>query len=310
MPRREPGIGGTSESPPERRTPRPLDPEVAGELTDALGKQRGARLAERLAQASEALDRSGTRKPVEFAGAIMKEAPDVAAAHEVHGLASYRLGMFKPAVRSLEAAFDLHPDPSIMPVIADCYRALGRWSSVDRVWREIREMSPSQEVLAEGRIVAAGALADQGDLRGALAVMEPATKRTRPCGITTCVSTTCSGPVRPGRRSDRRPALVRHRCRARPRVRRCRATAPHARTLSRPVSSGPGTIAAMPSMQFRAGVVAVVTDASGQVMAFERGDLPGAWQLPQGGIDVGETPARRRGANCRGDRARTRRRSS
>jgi putative (di)nucleoside polyphosphate hydrolase len=44
----------------------------------------------------------------------------------------------------------------------------------------------------------------------------------------------------------------------------------------------------MPSMQFRAGVVAVVTNAGGQVMAFERSDVPGAWQLPQGGIDVGE----------------------
>ncbi len=44
----------------------------------------------------------------------------------------------------------------------------------------------------------------------------------------------------------------------------------------------------MPSMQFRAGVVAVVTDAHGRVMAFERTDVPGAWQLPQGGIDVGE----------------------
>ena len=170
---------GTPESAPKRRAPRPLDPEVAGELTDALGKQRGARLAERLAQASEALDRERYQEARRIAGAIAKEAPDVAAAHEVHGLASYRLGMFKPAVRSLEAAFDLHPDPSIMPVIADCYRALGRWSSVDRVWREIREMSPSQEVLAEGRIVAAGALADQGDLRGALAVMEPATKRAK-----------------------------------------------------------------------------------------------------------------------------------
>ena len=41
-------------------------------------------------------------------------------------------------------------------------------------------------------------------------------------------------------------------------------------------------------MQFRAGVVAVVTDGNGRVMAFERSDVPGAWQLPQGGIDVGE----------------------
>ena len=101
----------TAESPPKRRPPKPLDPEVAAELSDAVGKQRGERLAERLAQASEALDRERFQEARRIAGAIVKEAPDVAAAHEVHGLASYRLGMFKPAVRSLEAAFDLHPDP-------------------------------------------------------------------------------------------------------------------------------------------------------------------------------------------------------
>jgi len=44
------------------------------------------------------------------------------------------------------------------------------------------------------------------------------------------------------------------------------------------------------SSNFRAGVVAVVTNAAGEVMAFERSDVPGAWQLPQGGIDVGECP--------------------
>ena len=44
-------------------------------------------------------------------------------------------------------------------------------------------------------------------------------------------------------------------------------------------------------MQFRAGVVAVVTSSDGQVMAFERSDVPGAWQLPQGGINVGEDTA-------------------
>jgi len=46
----------------------------------------------------------------------------------------------------------------------------------------------------------------------------------------------------------------------------------------------------MASMHFRAGVVAVVTDSSGRVMAFERGDVPGQWQLPQGGIEPGEEP--------------------
>lgn len=45
----------------------------------------------------------------------------------------------------------------------------------------------------------------------------------------------------------------------------------------------------MGSMHFRANVVAVVTAGDGRVMAFERSDLPGEWQLPQGGIDEGES---------------------
>ncbi len=163
----------------KRREPKPLHPDVHAELIDSVGKQRGARLSERLAQASEALDRERFQEARRLAGAISKEAPGIATAHEVLGLACYRLGLFKPAVRSLEAAQDLRPDASMMPVIADCYRALGRWSSVERVWGEIKELSPSHEVIAEGRIVAAGALADQGDLRGAIAMMEPATRRTK-----------------------------------------------------------------------------------------------------------------------------------
>lgn len=46
----------------------------------------------------------------------------------------------------------------------------------------------------------------------------------------------------------------------------------------------------MASSSFRAGVVAVVTNSRGQLLAFERSDVSGAWQLPQGGIDVGEAP--------------------
>ncbi len=34
----------------------------------------------------------------------------------------------------------------------------------------------------------------------------------------------------------------------------------------------------------------MVTNAAGQLLAFERSDVPDAWQLPQGGIDVGERP--------------------
>jgi putative (di)nucleoside polyphosphate hydrolase len=44
----------------------------------------------------------------------------------------------------------------------------------------------------------------------------------------------------------------------------------------------------MTSRHFRAGVVAVVERSDGEVLAFERADAPGSWQLPQGGIEVGE----------------------
>jgi putative (di)nucleoside polyphosphate hydrolase len=46
----------------------------------------------------------------------------------------------------------------------------------------------------------------------------------------------------------------------------------------------------MPAETLRAGVVIVVRHPTDDlVMAFERLDVAGAWQLPQGGIDVGES---------------------
>ena len=41
---------------------------------------------------------------------------------------------------------------------------------------------------------------------------------------------------------------------------------------------------------FRAGVGIVVIDGDGRVLGLERSDVPGSWQLPQGGIDPGEEP--------------------
>ena len=41
---------------------------------------------------------------------------------------------------------------------------------------------------------------------------------------------------------------------------------------------------------FRAGTAAVIIDEKGLVLAFERSDIPGSWQLPQGGLHKGEEP--------------------
>lgn len=41
---------------------------------------------------------------------------------------------------------------------------------------------------------------------------------------------------------------------------------------------------------FRAGVGAVILNGNRKVLALERKDVPGAWQLPQGGLNEDETP--------------------
>ena len=46
------------------------------------------------------------------------------------------------------------------------------WADVDELWEELREVSPSADVVNEGRIVVAGSLADRGDLPGALRLLE------------------------------------------------------------------------------------------------------------------------------------------
>jgi putative (di)nucleoside polyphosphate hydrolase len=46
----------------------------------------------------------------------------------------------------------------------------------------------------------------------------------------------------------------------------------------------------LPSQYFRAGSGAVIFDRRGLVLALQRADIPGAWQLPQGGLESDEEP--------------------
>ncbi len=42
--------------------------------------------------------------------------------------------------------------------------------------------------------------------------------------------------------------------------------------------------------KFRENVAAVILNKEGRILTCERVDIAGAWQLPQGGIEIGETP--------------------
>ena len=54
----------------------------------------------------------------------------------------------------------------------DCYRAERRWSDIEFLWDELREISPSGALVVEGRIVMAGSFADRGNLREAVRLLE------------------------------------------------------------------------------------------------------------------------------------------
>ena len=97
---------------------------------------------------------------------LVDEVPESAAARELHGLVCYRLGRWREAVKHLEAARTLSGgDPSQVPVLMDCHRAMGHHRRVEVLWNELRVASPSADVLVEGRLVLAENLAETGQAR-------------------------------------------------------------------------------------------------------------------------------------------------
>jgi tetratricopeptide (TPR) repeat protein len=111
---------------------------------------------------------------------LSAQADGSAAVKELLGLTLYRLARWPLALRELQEHHEMSGSYDQFPVIADCYRAMHRYVEAEATWSELRQASPSPEVVAEGRLVAAGCLADQGDLRGAVKLLEASLRRTRP----------------------------------------------------------------------------------------------------------------------------------
>jgi hypothetical protein len=152
-----------------------VPPDTAAEIIAASSdRRRGEHLVERLAGAGEAFERDRIDEARRMLAPLVRELPSVAAVHELAGLIAYRAGRWRQAVTELEAGRALAPSTELLPVLADAYRALKRWREVDRIWAGVRATSPAPHILAEARIVAAGAQADRGDLPGALRTMQPA----------------------------------------------------------------------------------------------------------------------------------------
>lgn len=152
------------------RPPKPMD--VQREMTRIMGKDKGARgwrLFKRAAKEFENEQFGDARKTMK---PLTDSYPNIADLHELHGLSLYRLGKWEDAIESLEMFRQLSGTAEQNPVLMDCHRALGNWADVDELWTELGELSPSGELVTEGRIVMAGAQADRGRIDSGVRTLE------------------------------------------------------------------------------------------------------------------------------------------
>jgi tetratricopeptide (TPR) repeat protein len=159
-----------------RRTAAPAEEEVVADetLRQAAGPARAERFETRLRDAGRAFRRERYDEARKLLRPLAESAPTAVPVRELLGLTYYRLGRWKLAVAELEAFRELTKSTEQHPVLADCYRALGRHAKVAELWEELRDVSPSAPLVAEGRIVGAGSLADQGRLGDAISLLEAA----------------------------------------------------------------------------------------------------------------------------------------
>ena len=148
-----------------------VEPGDANKIKEQLGATAD-RAIERLARALHAFEAHRYSEARKLTMPLLSQVTGLAIVHEVAGLSMYRLGRWQDAADQLEIARGIKPAEVVNhPVLADCYRALRRYEKVTELWESMKLLSPPAALLAEGRIVAAGALADQGELQSAVRMM-------------------------------------------------------------------------------------------------------------------------------------------
>ena len=175
---RNPSRVGTTDrrpSPTSGKSDEALPTDVVDEITGAVGRSKAGKIADRLAAAARAYERDRYPEALRITRDLVDQVPESAAARELHGLICYRLGRWREAVRHLDAARKLSGgDPSQVPVLMDCHRAMGHHRRVEALWKDLRASSPSADVLVEGRLVLAEDLAEVGKLDEAILVLATA----------------------------------------------------------------------------------------------------------------------------------------
>jgi tetratricopeptide (TPR) repeat protein len=122
-------------------------------------------------EGADDFDHDRDRQAARILREVRDALPDAPSVRELLGLTQYHLGNYRAAAKELEAFVELTGSVEQHPVLMDCYRAQHRWSRVQQLWEELAEASPSAALVTEGRIVAAGALADQRRMPEAITLL-------------------------------------------------------------------------------------------------------------------------------------------
>lgn len=141
-------------------------------LAKTIGSARAARTIQRLGEATDAFGQDRFEDARRLLKPLAETAPDESTIRELYGLTLYRLGKWRLAAAELEEFVRRTGSTEQHPVLADCYRALRQHARVQDLWDELGAASPEAALIAEGRIVYAGSLADQGRLADAIKILE------------------------------------------------------------------------------------------------------------------------------------------
>ena len=190
---------------PEDVTGRELDRSVRDEL-GSLARINADIVARHLVMAGRLVDED-PELAYEHARAAQARAGRVGAVREAAGLAAYATGRFAEALSELRAARRISGDDSLLPVLADCERGLGRPERALALAASPELAGLDAGVRVEMLIVASGARRDLGQHEAAVQALhgpqlKPPHGGPGRRGSSMRTPTRCSAPAASTRRSS------------------------------------------------------------------------------------------------------------
>lgn len=146
-----------------------LSPEIRRELS-TLDRANAESVARHLVAAGELLD-DDPEAALAHARAARARSGRIAAVREAVGIAAYHVGDWAQALAELRAARRMGSKSTLLPLIADCERGVGRPERAIELARSPEAGQLTGDDADELRIVVAGARADLGQLDQALAIL-------------------------------------------------------------------------------------------------------------------------------------------